>query len=89
MGVYDTVEVPCPKCGKIEYFQSKSGERLMENYTLQNVPDDVLIDINRHAPYRCKNCQTLFLVNPIALDGSMVWKTTYDPNSLYGEENNE
>jgi len=86
MGCYDTVEVPCPECGKIEYFQSKSGERMMENYTLQNVPDDVLVDVNRHAPYKCRDCQTLFLVNPFSLQESMKWMSTYNPHDLYGEE---
>lgn len=85
MGVYDTVEVPCPECGRIEYFQSKSGKRLMANYTLQDVPDDVLKDINRHAPCKCIDCQTLFFVG--TKKEPLTWESTYNPNNLYGEEN--
>ncbi len=85
MGIYDTVEVPCPKCGKIAYFQSKSGECLMANYTLQNVPDDVFKDINRHTPCKCRDCQTLFFVG--AKKEPLVWETTYNPHNLYGENN--
>ena len=86
MGCYDTIEVPCPECGKIEYFQSKSGERMMENYTLENVPDDVLDDINRHAPYKCRECDTTFCVLIKRLAMSVKWRSTYNPNDPYGEE---
>jgi predicted RNA-binding Zn-ribbon protein involved in translation (DUF1610 family) len=62
MGTPDSIKVPCPNCGKIEYFQSKGGEKLMANYTLKNAPKDVLSNINRHSPYKCK-CGTWFYVN--------------------------
>ena len=63
MGVYDIVKVPCPKCKKIEYFQSKSGDCLLNLYLLSACPDDVLFDVNRHAPYRCSRCKTDFSVD--------------------------
>lgn len=53
MGVFDSVWVPCPKCGKKNEFQSKGGECLLRDYTLEDVPEDVLSDINRH-PVECE-----------------------------------
>lgn len=62
MGMYDTVTVPCPTCGECTEFQSKSGECKLETYSLEEAPDDVLLDVNRHAPKRCYKCGTLFTV---------------------------
>ncbi len=71
MGCYETIEVPCPKCGEIEEAQSKSGPCAMSQYTLKNVPIDVLQDVNRHAPFQCSKCGTYFQVEfsvaPVAL----------------------
>ena len=53
MGMYDTVMVKCPKCDAEHEFQSKSGECLLEVYTLEDCPDDVMANVNRHSPYRC------------------------------------
>jgi len=59
MGVYDTVMVPCPTCGEPAEFQSKSGRCMLETFSLDEAPDEVLHDVNRHAPAHCK-CGTLF-----------------------------
>ena len=53
MGMYDSVIVECPKCGEQHYFQSKSGECMLDVYTLDDCPDDVMADVNRHSPYKC------------------------------------
>jgi hypothetical protein len=76
MGVYDTVMVPCPTCGERAEFQSKSGDCLLETFTLENAPEAVLIDVNRLAPYRCSKCATLFAVAASGLPRarSLVWK---------------
>ena len=63
MGVYDTVIVPCPRCGERHDFQSKSGPCDMKFYELDETPDDVFDDINRHAPTECFNCGTWFHVD--------------------------
>ncbi len=55
MGMYDSVMVNCPKCGEEHEFQSKSGECLLDVYTLENCPDDVMVNVNRHSPCQC-NC---------------------------------
>lgn len=53
MGMYDSVMVNCPQCGKEHEFQSKSGECLLDVYTLKNCPDDVIANVNRHSPCKC------------------------------------
>lgn len=63
MGMYDSVEVPCPKCGELSDFQSKGGDCLLRCYTLEDCPDDVLSNVNRHAPNKCRLCGTLFEVD--------------------------
>lgn len=63
MGLYDTVMVPCPDCGHKEEFQSKSGECILSYFELEDCPFDVMIDINRHSPYTCHECRTMFQVN--------------------------
>jgi hypothetical protein len=45
MGMFDTVFVPCPKCGEKTGFQSKAGLCQLANYTLGDAPADVLADI--------------------------------------------
>jgi hypothetical protein len=60
MGMYDTVTVPCPQCGTLSDFQSKSGDCKLNEFTLADAPDDVLRDINRHAPNTCAKCGVLF-----------------------------
>lgn len=63
MGMYDSVLVPCPECGTEQEFQSKSGECILGVYNLNNCPTDVLMDINRHSPYKCGNCGVSYQVN--------------------------
>ena len=62
MGMFDTVLVPCPNCGEKAEFQSKSGECLLEVFELKDCPDDILANVNRHAPVTC-DCGTAFEVD--------------------------
>jgi len=62
MGCYETIEVPCPKCGSLYLAQSKSGPCEMGYYSLEDAPNDVIADVNRHAPFECERCGTLFEV---------------------------
>lgn len=52
MSLYDTIFERCPNCGidRALEFQSKGGECLMRNFTLDDAPEDVLSDVNRHSP---------------------------------------
>lgn len=52
--MYDSVWVKCPKCETENEFQSKSGDCSLEHYTLENCPEDVLANVNRHAPINCE-----------------------------------
>lgn len=62
MGMFDTVYVPCPKCGLREEFQSKSGDCILAQYNMEKCPWDVLKDVNRHAPKQCEKCGSWFKV---------------------------
>ena len=66
MGVYDTVMVPCPKCGEPYPAQSKSGDCTLAVYDLATCPDDVLENVNRHAPFDCDQCGVRFMVKRVA-----------------------
>jgi hypothetical protein len=74
MGCFDTVVAPCPKCGELSGFQTKSGPCLLDEFTLDNAPEDVMRDVNRHSPNTCEKCGTLFGVhaNPKELKGYFV-----------------
>jgi endogenous inhibitor of DNA gyrase (YacG/DUF329 family) len=63
MGLFDSVMVPCPDCGFISEFQSKSSyERRCRVFALKDAPEDVLLDVNRYAPLKC-DCGAFFYVN--------------------------
>jgi hypothetical protein len=62
MGMYDSVIVKCPKCDEQHEFQSKGGECSLDVYTLEDCPNDVMSDINRHSPYKC-DCGVSFSVD--------------------------
>ena len=62
MGMYDTVKVPCPKCGHREDFQSKRGNCNLDTFSLKKAPKSVLVNVNRHSPYTCEKCNTVFAV---------------------------
>lgn len=65
MGMFDTIIVPCPECGKEEEFQTKSGECILDIVKLEDcdISNDMLHDVNRHSPYTCENCNTVFDVD--------------------------
>ena len=63
MGCYDTVAARCPECGVEVFFQSKGGECLFREFDLSNAPEDVLSNVNRHSPVKCRNghyCEIAF-----------------------------
>lgn len=63
MGMFDTVWVKCPNCGEENNFQSKSGECILGNYDLEDAPDDVMVNVNRHAPIECDKCKCKYEVD--------------------------
>lgn len=72
MGMFDTVIVPCPECGTKEEFQSKSGECFLQEVELKDCPSDILYDVNRHSPYTCCDCGTLFEVDTKSKESTKV-----------------
>lgn len=62
MGMFDSVMVPCPRCGEPSEFQSKGGDCCLGTYTLETAPADVLSDVNRHGPNTCDACGAVFAV---------------------------
>ncbi len=70
MGMYDIVLVRCPQCGTLAEFQSKSGRCILKTYSLDEAPDDVLLDVNRHAPITCAKCAARFGVEIFARGGT-------------------
>lgn len=80
MGMFDSVMVPCPKCGKLSEFQSKGGACILKEYTLGTAPADVLSDVNRHAPNTCEDCGTLFAVQVSLTAQAVAVPVLEDPN---------
>lgn len=62
MGCYDSVLLPCPKCGELYEAQSKSGDCTLRVFDFSNAPPDVMGNVNRHAPFTCFKCKTIFRV---------------------------
>lgn len=60
MGMFDTVLVPCPKCGNKVGFQSKSGTCELIDFELDDAPAEVLAGANRHSPHKCDKCGAWF-----------------------------
>lgn len=71
MGVFDSINIPRPKCGKRQEAQSKSGDCILATYEIENAPTDVLADINRHAPFTCEKCGTVFEIKLTVLAQSV------------------
>ena len=46
MGMFDTLSVPCPRCGKEIEYQSKAGDCTLADYNLSNVPASIAGDVN-------------------------------------------
>jgi hypothetical protein len=59
---HDIVVVPCPKCGLRQEFISISGPCKGVSYQLHDAPDDVLVGVNKQAPYACTLCKIRFMV---------------------------
>lgn len=86
MGCYDTVWIPCPKCNESYGAQSKSGPCALSNYQFPDAPAEIMADVNRHAPFHCQKCGTVFEVAWNKDGVPLIAKTTYRPrtNHLFG-----
>lgn len=61
MGMFDRVFVPCPECHTPYEFQSKGGECLLTEYTLENAPMKVLSELWPPVA-QCKKCKSGFKI---------------------------
>lgn len=62
MGMFDSIMVPCPECGKKFEAQTKSGERCLDTWDLEDAPIAALMGVNSLAPFKC-SCGTIFEVD--------------------------
>jgi hypothetical protein len=46
MGMFDTVQAPCPSCGTTLQFQSKEGWCVLNNFSLNKVPLVIALDLD-------------------------------------------
>lgn len=65
MGLFDSVMVPCPRCGKEVEFQSKADDDpYMRVYRLPDVPAHIQFDV-MNEPHYCQACGSWFaLIDP-------------------------
>lgn len=80
MGCFDTVRIPCPKCGSAIEEQSKAGPCNLNTYTLSDMPQRVAADLS-DSILTCKCGATVrfhvqFLVTPYL--GSPEEQDNYD-----------
>jgi endogenous inhibitor of DNA gyrase (YacG/DUF329 family) len=84
MGCYDTIMVPCPKCGELYEAQSKSGDCLLRVFDFNTAPQNVMQNVNRHAPFQCNNCKTIFKVQ---FNPTPVIVETSEPQDIFEIKN--
>lgn len=67
MGVFDSVYVPCPGCGKRHELQSKAGECCLDCFDLDNAPAVILADLGTHPDeeYTCDVCGCEFRLRAV------------------------
>ena len=61
MGMFDSVFVGCPRCGKETELQSKAGDCYMQRFSLTDAPEKVIRDIAQYEPTTC-DCGLRFRV---------------------------
>lgn len=55
MGMFDSLMVTCPYCGKMVEFQSKAGDCICAEYSATNVPDEIAVDVKDDVSC-CEKC---------------------------------
>jgi len=63
MGMFDSLFMDCPACGaeRALEFQSKTGPCELNEYTLENIPAEVLMGLHRDIKEKCPQCGKEFL----------------------------
>lgn len=76
MGMFDTVYLTCPHCNEEIDCQTKSGECMLNSYTIDNMPMSIpsaMLGFNH-----CYRCQKAFEVEMVTKPTYRVIKGTYD-----------
>jgi DNA-directed RNA polymerase subunit RPC12/RpoP len=64
--MFDSVYVPCPRCGASTEFQSKAGSCDLSIYTLETAPPEIVADLYEKGDVdrgeRCPSCHHHFFV---------------------------
>jgi hypothetical protein len=55
MGMFDSLYVDCPQCGKPIEFQSKVGDCACDDFDITNVPAEIALDCKDDIE-QCPNC---------------------------------
>ena len=61
MGVYDTMTIFCPVCGRPKELQSKAGGGSMARYTIADVPAAIADDLVGNHTCKCGKCMHVTL----------------------------
>lgn len=62
MGLFDTLILYCPNCGKAQAYQSKAGDCGLNTYYFEDAPMEILKDIEEDDWTDCISCQTRFKI---------------------------
>lgn len=55
MGMFDTITFKCPACGRVNDFQTKSGDCDLSTYSTKSVPVDIAKAIDGRTVF-CSHC---------------------------------
>ena len=57
MGMYDTVHITYPKCGRTTSIQSKAGASMLNEYPIEIAPPAIVADLIKYNnPLKCESC---------------------------------
>jgi len=71
MGMYDTVIVACPKCGKGHGLQTKSGDCTLSTYNISDAPYPLLADVAGEE-LLCESCNTPFALKVVMMAQTVI-----------------
>lgn len=84
MGMFDTVLFSCEDCGKMNEFQSKADECILGNYTIDNAPLSILVDMFYAGNIKCEHCgcmmrlDFMYAVGLTKVGKNLEWKKARD-----------
>jgi len=73
MGMFDSVWIECPHCGKAIQEQTKAGDCCCFSYDLNEAPPILKMDISNY-PIECYECGEKFIVRTQTISVSNVYK---------------